>query len=141
MLARVLLAYGLDRHEEAVEYLGNALDMAITRRLAPLILDIYLDTAQFLAQQHKLEHAAELLLLVEQHNASTHDSRQAASHHLNLLEGQLPCATIIALKERVKKIDLLVMAQSTLTELSSVDTQPDTATDYHRRRRDTQSSR
>jgi hypothetical protein len=58
--------------------------------MAPLALDIFVGVVHLLADAGEMKRAVELLVLAEQHEASTFETKERARHLLAELAAQLP---------------------------------------------------
>jgi predicted ATPase/DNA-binding SARP family transcriptional activator len=120
-LGQVMLASGKHRHTEARDHFRQALELATQYQLAPLALDICRSVAQLLAQTEEIEQAVELLALVEQHEASTFETRKKARQFLAALTDQLPAEMAGAAQARGQTRDVWGATQDLLVEFLSPD--------------------
>ena len=89
-LGRVMVVSGTQRHAEARQHFQQALEIAIELQLAPIALHVCVGVAQLLAHEGKLEQAAELAALAEQHDATAFATKQSAQQLLREMAAQSP---------------------------------------------------
>jgi predicted ATPase len=126
-LGQVIVASGEQRHAEARQYFRQALELATKYQVAPIALDICVGAAQLLAQAGGVEQAIELLILAEQHEASTFETREKARQRLAELMNQAPSEAaeattapsevVVRIQKREKARDLWAITQELLAEL------------------------
>lgn len=118
-LGQVLVAFGKERHTEAMSCFRQALELAIAHHLAPLALEICVEVAQLLALAEMPEQALELLALASQHDASTFECRTKARDHLTQMWGQYPLARRQADESHKQTLDLWATVQTLLPWLTT----------------------
>ncbi|HXV96976.1 MAG TPA: tetratricopeptide repeat protein, partial [Anaerolineae bacterium] len=117
-LGHVLAASDENRKAEARQFYEQALKLALKHRLAPVALDVFIGVAGLLAQRQKTHKAVELLSLVKDHPASTHETREKANQ---LLTTSLPASTIAAIQAPGQILDWQTTANQIVEELSTPD--------------------
>ncbi|MCB0191760.1 MAG: tetratricopeptide repeat protein, partial [Anaerolineae bacterium] len=89
-LGHVANATGGNRQTEAARYWMQALQLAITHKLAPFALDIFVGVAKFLAESDNHDLIAKLLILSYHHDAGTYETKEQARHMLNSMVIPIP---------------------------------------------------
>ena len=118
-LGQVMVAAGEHRHTEARNCLRQALALALEHLLAPIALDACLGVAQLLAQYGRKRTRRQLLALVEQHEASTFETRKKARHRLIELVDQLPRLGTRRAQNQEQTLDLWTAVQTLLPRLAT----------------------
>jgi tetratricopeptide (TPR) repeat protein len=118
-LGQVMVAADEPHYEEARQFFRQALELATKHQLAPIALEVGVGVARLRVQAGELEQAIELLTLVEQHEASTFETRKRARQLLAELMNQLPPETTQAAQARGQTQELWAAAQALLAELAS----------------------
>jgi tetratricopeptide (TPR) repeat protein len=115
-LGQIAAAAGEPRQPEASDYFRQALKLALEHRLAPVALDVFLGLAGLLATGEQPPHAVELASLVEQHPASSHQTRAEARRQLAELAAILPADEFAAAKSRSRTLDWQTTARQIIEE-------------------------
>ncbi|NCF66971.1 MAG: tetratricopeptide repeat protein [Chloroflexi bacterium] len=89
-LGQLMVALGERRHMEAIDFFQQGLEGAVKHQMAPLALDIFVGVVHLLADAGEMKRAVELLVLAEQQEASTFETKERARHLLAELAAQLP---------------------------------------------------
>jgi tetratricopeptide (TPR) repeat protein len=115
-LGQIAAAAGEPRQPEASDYFRQALKLALQHRLAPVALDVLLGLAGLLAARVQSPRAVELASLVEQHPASSHQTRVEARQQLSELTAMLPADEFAAAKFRSQSQDWRTVAENLIEE-------------------------
>jgi predicted ATPase/DNA-binding SARP family transcriptional activator len=109
--------YRLGDSRKAREYFLQALETAVTVRVAPLALLTLVGTARLLAAEGEKERASELLALVLHHPASWQWAKDRAAPLIAQLEAELSPDALAAAQERGQARDLEATVADLLVEL------------------------
>jgi tetratricopeptide (TPR) repeat protein len=108
----------MDEFDAAWGSFRRAMQLAMLQDLPPEMLDILLGIAGILTRQDEPERAAELASLALAHTATAMDARENAMYLLGQIEGRLPEEIFEAARQRGRSMDLRLVAEGVLAELS-----------------------
>jgi len=105
-------AEALEEYPEARQRLSEALKIATESNQIPYLLNALRVTAALLARTGNGERAAEIVLLILDHRAATHETKRQASQLLSQLESELAPETLAAAvdRARISQIEKVVKA-------------------------------